>query len=108
MDADDEDFFVVAAIENADAAALWNAFVSAPQVVVIELLVAGRFERKNLAALRIDAGHDVLDDAVLAGGVERLKNQKDGPAVLRVELFLEAAEEANAIFEHVLGLRFVF
>jgi hypothetical protein len=34
------------------------------------------FETDNLAALRIDAGHDVPDGPVLAGSVHRLKNQE--------------------------------
>jgi hypothetical protein len=34
------------------------------------------FENENLAALRIDAGHDVPDDPVLGNSVHRLKNQE--------------------------------
>ena len=39
----------------------------------------------DLAALRVDARHDVLDRAVLAGGVHRLEDDQDGVAVVGVE-----------------------
>jgi len=34
------------------------------------------FKTENLAALRIDAGHDAPDGTVVAGSVHRLKNQR--------------------------------
>jgi hypothetical protein len=42
-------------------------------------------EAEDLAALRIDAGHDVLDRAVLARRVHRLKNQQQRVAVVGVK-----------------------
>ena len=39
-------------------------------------------------ALRIDAGHHVLDRAVLAGGVHRLQHDQHRPAVVGVERLL--------------------
>ena len=50
-----------------------------------QVLGAGLLEAEDLAALRVDAGHDVLDGAVLAGGVHRLKNQQQRVAVWSVE-----------------------
>src|SRR5687768_16059554 len=69
-------FFVVAAIEQPDHAALRQTSRAAPQVIVIELLAAWRFEGLNLTALRIDAGHDMLNDAVLACRIHRLKDNQ--------------------------------
>ena len=41
MHADDENFFVIGAVEDADFAALRNGFVIAPEVVVVQLFGAG-------------------------------------------------------------------
>jgi hypothetical protein len=67
------------------------------------------FEAENLAALRIDAGHDVLDRAVLACGVHRLKNQQQRMAVVGVEQTLPRAQFPDVRFEDhfVILLRFV-
>ena len=54
----------------------------APEEVVVELFVGRRLEGEDLAALRVDAGHDVLDGAVLAGGVHGLEDQQHGPAIV--------------------------
>ena len=42
-----------------------SALAAPPQEIVIELLGRRMLERIDLAALRIDARHDVLDRAVL-------------------------------------------
>src|ERR1051325_3309638 len=82
MDAHDERFFVVAAVKDADASALGEMFGAAPQEIVVQLFGGGRLERCDFTTLRIDARHHVLDRAVLAGGIHRLKNNQYGPAVL--------------------------
>ena len=76
VDAHDQDLFVVRAIEDADAAAFRQVLEGPPEKVVVEVLGAGLLERRHLAALGVDARHDVLDGAVFAGGVQRLKNQQ--------------------------------
>ncbi len=65
---------------------------------------AGMFEAEHLAALRIDAGHDVLDGAVLSGGVHGLKNQQQCIAVVGVEETLQLAEFLNLVVETLLVL----
>ncbi len=72
---------------------------------MIELLARRRLERVDLAALRVDAGHDVLDRAVLAGGVHRLEDQQHRPAILRVEHRLHLAQRADADLQGFLRLR---
>src|SRR5439155_24970414 len=47
---------IVAAIKNTDAAALGQTFHATPEVIVVEVFAGRRLERKNLAALRVDAG----------------------------------------------------
>ena len=102
MNADDEDFLVVGAVEDADFAAFGDDFVITPEIVVVQFFNAGRFEGMDLATLRIDAGHDVLDGAVFTGGVHRLKDEQKGPAVLGVELFLHVAEADDTVLEEAL------
>lgn len=50
----------------------------------------------------------MLDYAVLAGGVQALKDHQEGPTVLRVELFLHIAEQSDASVHDVLGVLFIF
>jgi hypothetical protein len=57
-----------------------------------------------VAALRIDAGEDVLDDAVLTCRVHRLEDQQQRPAVLRVQLVLQVRELAHERLQVVLCL----
>ena len=71
---------------------------------MVQLLRRRRFEREHLAALRVDAGHDVFDRAVLAGGVHRLEDQQHGPLVLGVELVLQFAQPGDAFLQPFLRL----
>jgi hypothetical protein len=64
----------VGTIENADTSPLRHADGGAPEEIMIELLGVWRLERVHLAALRIDAAHDVLDDAILAGRIHGLQH----------------------------------
>ena len=102
-----QDFLVVGAVEDADASALRQIAVAAPEIVVIELFRGRRLERGDLAALRVDAGHDVLDGAVLAGRVHRLEHQQHRPAVLRIEHVLQLGERFDAGLQRFLGARLV-
>ena len=74
-----------------------------------QFLGAGMLEAEHLAALRIDAGHDVLDRAVLARRVHRLKNQQQRIAVVRVEQILPLAQVLDVRGEQflVMLVRFV-
>src|SRR4029453_8506587 len=103
----DEDLLVVRTVEDPDAAALGKELHAAPQVVVVEILRGRRLEGVHLAALRIDSGHHVLDRAILAGGVHRLKGEEDGPAVLRVEPVLELGERLDPDRQRLLRPRLV-
>ena len=71
---------------------------------MLQLLLARRLERVDLAALRIDARHHVLDDAVLAGGIHALQHDEHRPAVLRVKPLLQPGEPADAVGEHRLDV----
>jgi hypothetical protein len=64
---------------------------------VLQFGGAGMFEAEYLAALRIDPRHHVLDGAVFAGRVHRLKDQEDGVAVGVIEKLLQRAQSYNVL-----------
>lgn len=66
------------------------------------------FEARNLAALGIDARHHVLDSAILAGSVHRLKDDQDRPTVGRVQAILDCGERGNILGKHRLGETLAF
>jgi hypothetical protein len=67
----------------------------APEKIVFQFFGARLFETENLAALRIDPGHDVPDGAVLAGSVHPLKNQQQRIAVGSIVKALQRAQLLN-------------
>ena len=91
----DQHFFVVRTVEDADPAAFRQAHHAAPEKVVIELFVRGLLEAVDLAALRIDARHHVLDHAIFAGGIHRLQHDKHRPGVGGVEQFLRFGQRGH-------------
>ena len=60
----------------------------APEKIVFQFGRAGMLEAEHLAALGVDAGHDVPDGAVFSRRIHRLKDQQDGIAIGRVEKLL--------------------
>ena len=70
---------------------------------MVELLGGGMLEAGDLAALGVDARHDVLDRAVLAGGVHRLEDEQDRPAIGRVEPVLGLGQRRDVLGEDLLG-----
>ena len=76
MHSNDQHFLVIGTVEDADPAALGKAACRAPEKIMLQLFGAGLFEAEDLAALRIDAGHDVPDGAVFAGAVHALEDQQ--------------------------------
>jgi hypothetical protein len=60
------------------------------------------FETENLAALRIDARHDVPDGAILAGSIHPLKNQQQRIAVGRVVKALQRTQLLNVFSQEFL------
>ena len=87
-----EDVFVVGAVEDADHSAGRDLGLAAPEEVVAEFEGGGDFEGRDVAALGIDAGEDVADDAVFAGGVHALEDDENGFCLGGVEEFLEVGE----------------
>ena len=72
--------------------------------IVRQLLAAGGLECVHLAALRIDAGHHVLDDAVLARRVHALEHQQHCPLAAGVKALLQFGELGDAVGEYRLDV----
>ena len=104
---DDEHLFVVGPVVDPDPAALGERLHRAPEIVVVALLRRWRLEAEHLAALRVDAAHDVADRAVLAGRVHRLEDEEQRVGVLRVQPILLARELPDAVLEEHFRLGFV-
>src|SRR5579859_4173674 len=102
--ANHQHFFIVRAIEDADLAALRQSPGGAPEKVMVQFFYGRLLETGDLASLGIHAGHDVLDQAVFAGGVHGLKDQQDRPLVLCVKLFLELLQHDNTLLQELIGL----
>ena len=75
MHAHDEDFFIVRTVENPDSSSFRKAVHIAPEKVMFELSVAWVLKAEHLATLRVNAGHHMADNPILAGSVHRLKDQ---------------------------------
>src|SRR5579859_2614014 len=107
MHAHDQAFLVVGAVEDTDAPALRQCDHGPPHEVVVELLVRWLLEGRDLAALRINSFEHALDRGVLAGRIHALEDQKQRPAVLRIELFLEIGQSFAVGFDDRLALALV-
>src|SRR6476469_9134355 len=84
MDPYDEHFFIITAIKNSNVAPIRQVFHAAPEVIVIQIFVRGRFERIDLAALWVYPRHHMLDGAIFASRVHCLKDQQHSPLVLGI------------------------
>jgi len=104
MHANDQHFFVIGTIEDADPSAFGKAARCAPEKIMFQFLGARLLETENVAALGVDSRHDVPNGAVLTGGVHPLKNQQQGIAVGRVVKLLECAQLCNVFFQEFLIL----
>src|ERR1700692_2229698 len=107
MNAHHQDFFVVRAVENADLAAVRHYLVTSPHKIVIELFLAGLFERPHIAALRIDSGHHMTDQSVFSGRVHALNDHQHSPAVLRVEFLLQMSQRLDTVLQQAMSVLFV-
>src|SRR4051812_12839831 len=103
MNAHDQGLLVVRAVEDADPSSLRDPDRRAPEKIVREILLARRLERVNVAALRVETRHDMLDDAILAGGIHSLQHDQQRPAAVAIEALLQLAETLEVVREHRLG-----
>ena len=99
MHTNDQHFLVIGTIEDADPPAFGKVAGRAPEKIMFQLFRARLFETEDLAAFRIDPGHDVPDGAVLAGAIHALKDQQQRIAVGGVVQLLQRAQLRNMLFE---------
>lgn len=99
MDPNDEDFFVIAAVEHPDATSLGKTPRAAPQKVVVEFFARGSFEIGDLETGRVYPAQHRADRRIFSGGVHRLKDQKQREAVVCVEQPLVLVQRLDALFE---------
>ena len=104
VDADDQHFFVVGAVEDGDIAPSREYFGAAPHEVVFQFLGRGRLETGHVHALRVHPAHHVADGPVLAGGVERLDDHQQAIRVLGGQARLVFTEEFDAFLQQALAL----
>ena len=102
MHAHDQHLLIVGAVEDADPAPLRKARVVRHRKSCSQFLGARMLEAEHLAALRVDAGHDVLDGAVLAGRIHGLEDQQHRVAVGRVQQAPGRRSVARCACEHAL------
>ena len=88
MDAGDDDFFVMGAVEDADFSPAGQGLVDAPHVVVVHFFRTRLLEALHLDASRIEAGKDVLDRPVFPGSVHGLQDDDQAVMVIGKEFFL--------------------
>ena len=101
-DPHDQHVLVVGSVEDRDATAFGRALHASPEERVVEFLGARLLERDDVAALRIDAGEQVLDQAVLAGGVHALQHDEDRAGVVGPEQLLGFRERLDVAGEERL------
>ncbi len=107
MHAGHQHLFVVRAVEDADAAPLGHGFIRSPQKIVLQFVGAGLLEAEYLAPLRVHARHHVLNSAVFARRVHRLKNQQHRVAVEGVEHLLQVFELLDVVLLQILPFALV-
>ncbi len=106
-DVDRDDVLVVRAVEDADLPSLRRHGVHAPEVVVRKLGWRRRAERVHLDPLRVHAGEDAADDAVLARAVEPLEHEQQAALALGVEPLLEQLDLALELLGALVALLLV-
>src|SRR5262249_10890557 len=104
VDIGDQYLLIIVAVKGADSASFRQAAHAAPDEVVVEILVGRLLEAVDLAALRFDARHDVLDRAVLAGRVHRLQDLQQREGVTRPEQFLGPGQLLQVLGQELVGL----
>ena len=99
MHAGDQHLLVIGPVEDADVPPFRQAVRRAPEKIMSQLLGARRLEAENLAALGIDAGHHMLDGAILARGIHPLKDNQKGIPVVGIKKPLLPAQLAGMLLQ---------
>ena len=74
---------------------------------MVKVFAGRRFERKNLAPLGINAGHHMLDRAILSRSIHRLEHQQHGPIILGIKHVLKLGQHFDPHRQRFLRLRLI-
>ena len=85
VDSRDENVFVLRPIENSDGAFGRDGGMHPPQEIMVGFERAGLLEGCYGAALRVDAGHHMLDGSIFARGIHSLQDNQKGAVMLRIQ-----------------------
>ena len=103
-DANRNDVFVVAAVEDDGLAVLRDLAVDAPEIVVGKFQLAGSLEGGNPNALGIHLLKNAADRAVFSAGIHCLENDEKAMFALRIKLLLEDVDLVVKLLEEILAL----
>jgi hypothetical protein len=103
VDARRENVFVVGTVEDADHSAGRDLGVNAPEEVVAGFKRGRHLEGGNVASLGVDAGKNVTDGTVFAGGVHTLENDEECFVLAGVEDILQLIEGGTMVGEDGFG-----
>jgi len=104
FDPDDQDVFVMRAIEHANLAKTGRIEVNAPQIITRQVKGIGGFERHHPAPLRVERTEDIAYRAVFAAGVHCLKNKQYRLFVFGVHDKLQFEHPLEVFFQTLLCL----
>lgn len=103
MNANNEDFFVVAAVRDADPAAARHDSERTPHEVVFKFFLGRNHEGINIDSLGIHAGEAMGDDAVLTRAVRPIELPAHTPPLGGIEPALQVGEDGMPFLKHVFG-----
>jgi hypothetical protein len=97
VDPDDQHILVVGPVEDRDLPFCRFIRMNAPQEIMRQLDRRRLLEIGDLHALRIGAGHDMADRAVLARRVQSLQHDQQRTLGLGIELVLELLQSCDMV-----------
>src|SRR5215471_11315338 len=74
MDANHQNILIMRAVEDSDHAMSGNSTMDTPEKIVVKLFGRRLLETSDLATLRVHAGEDMADCAILTPGIESLQH----------------------------------
>ena len=104
VDPGDQHVLVVRPVEDGDFAASWGVGMDAPEKIMGVFLRRRLLEAGDARSLRIEGGEDMIDRAVLAGGIEGLQDDEHGMPLFGIEQRLKLAELLLVVGDRVGGL----
>jgi len=99
MHTDDQNLFVIGAIEDRDPSTLWQVTSGPPQKIVLQLGFGRMFETVDATALGIYARHDMTDRAILSRGVGCLQDYQHRVPIGGIVELLHLTQLVHLVFQ---------